>query len=185
MKRYIYQVRAIILLFILIMTLLMLGWPLPGICENNNVLKIDNTFLSKHLPKIKNPRLMIDSDISRKYEKKSYREEGFGFVVTGDFNKDGNTDYAVVGKYDAPLCREKCMFVAIFSQKKHNDVILNYFDTFKNDRAFLFVEKGQNLKIEEIYKKYDVILVVLAVGSDDGFAIAWDGKNYIKTIPEY
>lgn len=181
--KHIYTIFTNSLLVFFIVTFFILGCPFTSFSKSKENLIIDNKFLYKHLPQIKNPRLMTEKDITREYERNTYLQEELSFVAIGDFNKDGNTDYVIVGKYDAHY-NNMSMFVAIFSKSEQN-VKLKYFDTFKNDRAFLFIEKGSKLKIKNISKKYDVIIVVLAVGSDNQFAIAWDGLKYIETTYDY
>lgn len=170
-------------LFLFAMAIIGLLWPLSGICGDHDVLKIDNNFLTKFLPDIKNTRLMIDEDVHRTHEREAYRAEGYAFVVTGDFNKDGITDYAVVGKYDGPD-PSNSIFVAIFC-KNNRKPTLEFLATVSNDRAFLMVESGKHLTINNISKKFDVIIVALALGSDNGFAVAWDGKKFVKTNFDY
>jgi len=152
---------------------------------NENDVVIDKVFLQKHLPKLKNPRPMSVEDVPAVEEKIILSEEQTlykkcSFIITGDFNKDGRTDYAVIGKYDGPFANDS-IFIAIFSRT--NTVIkLDYLYklTYPHDRGFLCITSGEKMNIPKINKQYDVIVVVLAVDTDNGFTLAWNGRQYIR-----
>ena len=149
--------------------------------QGNDPSKIDNIFLRKYVTQVKGPRLLTNEDIRLEYEKTEM--EGWSFVIEGDFNKDGHTDYAIAGKYDGPY-GDKSLFVMILSDR--NGKISNeffYAVPFPHDRLFLRLEQGGNVRVcaGGIKREFDVILVAFALGTDWGYAIAWDGIKYILT----
>jgi len=170
-----------IILWIGLLTLIVLVTA-ATIGRAGEAITIDNSFLKKHLTKVKNPRLLTIDDIKRDYEK--YEMEGCSFVVKGDFNKDGHDDYAIAGKYDGPF-NEESLFISILTIK--NDIItVEYMEkfSFPHDRVFLCLEPGAKYVIENVNKKYDVIEVAMALGTEWGWLIVWDGKKYITPAPE-
>jgi hypothetical protein len=154
--------------------------------EANGVQAIDKMFLSKHLPMLKNPRVMTLGDVREKQEtnilhEKIARYKRCSFILKGDFNKDGRGDYAVIGKYDGPF-PGKSLFIAIFSGP-YNKPTLDYLHRlpYPHDRGFLCLTTGEQMHVPRVTRKYDIILVILAVDSDNFYALVWDGKKYIQT----
>jgi hypothetical protein len=145
-------------------------------------LRIDDDFLKKHLTQLKNPRLMTIEDVSREYERNWFLDSdpGCSFVVEGDFNKDGSPDYAVVGKYDGQYPNNS-IFVAILSRKQGKVVVeFLYRHKVPHDRAFLCKEDGKKLYAKNADKRFDVIVIAFAYGTDNVSAIAWNGKRYFE-----
>jgi hypothetical protein len=150
--------------------------------EASGPLRIDDDFLKKHLTQLKNPRLMRIEDVTREYERNWVldSDSGCSFVIEGDFNKDGNSDYAVVGKYDGPY-PNNYNFVAILSKRRGKVVVeFLYKHEVPHDRAFLCKEEGKKLYVKNAGKRFDVIVIGFAYGTDYVSAIAWDGKRYFK-----
>jgi len=149
--------------------------------------EIDNNFLKQYVTQLKSPRLMTIEDVKLEYEKAWFMdlESGCSFVVKGDFNKDGYTDYAVIGKYDGPY-RDKSIFVAIFSTKRGKVTTeFLYKHGVAHERGFLCLERGDVVNIQNVDKRFDVIIVAFAYGTDYVSAIAWDGRKYFSTEFEY
>ena len=96
-------------------------------------------------------------------------------LLVGNFNKDGDPDYAVVGKYDGPD-GDRSIFVAIFGLRK-NRVKLDFVSTFRNDRAFLNLEPGGLLSVKNINKKLDVVVVALALEATTDSGSPGMGEN--------
>jgi hypothetical protein len=147
-----------------------------------NSTKMDNDFLRRHLPHLKNPRVMTLDDVEFNAEREWVLKGGYppdrcGFQVEGDFNKDGKQDFAVVGKYDGPYPNES-VFVAVFTQKGSDATVeFTYTLQYPRDRAFLCVTPGERMHVRGISSTYDVLLVILAVDSDNFFCIGWDDKR--------
>jgi len=156
-----------------------------SISADKRQVRIDNNFLRKHLPQLKNPRLMTVLDIKEQDEKEGYRDLGLSFVIEGDFNKDGYADYAVVGKYDGPY-PDKSIFVAVLTVGA-NKIRVDFLHKFAvpHDRAFLCLEPGHKVSVENIDKRFDVIIVAMKLWTNYVWAVAWDGKKYIETQAEY
>ena len=165
-----------ITLWIGLLTLILLMMA-ATVSRAGEAITIDNSFLKKHLTQVKNPRLLTIDDIKRQYEK--YEMEGWSFVVKGDFNKDGHDDYAIAGKYDGPY-NEKSLFVSILTIK-NGTITVEFMEKipFPHDRVFLSSGPGTDYIIENVDKKYNVIEVAMALATDWGWLIAWDGKKYI------
>jgi len=147
-------------------------------------IRIDEFFLRTHLTELKNPRLMIATDIKDKDEREGYRDLGYSFIIEGDFNKDGYTDFAIVGKYDGPF-PNKSFFVAVLSVRGAKVSVDFLRKITGHDRAFLCLEPGHRVHVENIDQRFDVIVVAMELWTDYAWAIAWDGKKYIETECEY
>jgi hypothetical protein len=154
------------------------------IIRGGKEINISNNFLEQHITQLKHPRLLTIDDITRDYEEREM--EGYSFLLKGDFNKDGRDDYAIAGKYDGPS-NEELLFVCILTTK--NDIItVEYIHQilFPHDRVFLSSESGAKYTVKNVNKKYDIIKVAMALGTDWVWIIAWDGKKYIRSdIYEY
>lgn len=147
-------------------------------------LKIDDDFLKEYLTQLKNPRLMKIEDLTLEYERNWFLDSDFGcsFLIEGDFNKDGNSEYAVVGKYHGTY-PDDSIFVAVLS-KRRVKVIVEFLYKHKamHDRAYLCKKEGGKLYVKNANNRFDVIVIGFSYGSDYVSAIAWDGKKYF--IPE-
>jgi hypothetical protein len=158
-------------------------WKDYSISNKAEQFHIDNSFLRKYLPEIKNPRIMTRKDLRKTDNFERLRIDRWSFIIHGDFNKDGYPDVAVVGRcdYEYP---GKSIFIAIFTNIE--GTISNEFLSLGpgEDRAFLRLEKGTMI-VEGIDEKYNVIFAVLEFGSDYGFVIVWDGNKYIESTEAY
>jgi hypothetical protein len=153
---------------------------LSSAAEASDPLRIDDDFLKKYLTQLKNPRLMKIEDVTLEYERNWFLDpaSGSSFVIEGDFNKDGNPDYAVIGKYDGPY-PSNSIFVAVLSKRRGKFTVdFLYKHEAPHDRAFLTKEEGRKLYVKNANKRFDVIVIGFAYGTDYVSAIAWDGKRY-------
>lgn len=181
------QIKRTGQIFILSTILITLVLSFSIMPEDGSLPKIDNNFLRKHITQIKNPKLMTIEDFTLEYERNWLLEpdSSCSFVVKGDFNKDGYSDYAVVGKYDGPY-RDKSIFIAILTAKE-NKIFTEflYKHNVAHDRAFLCAKPGRQVEIKNIDKRFDVIIAGFSYGTDYLFAIVWNGKEYITTMPDH
>lgn len=134
--------------------------------------RINNALLRELLPNVKEPRLMTVDDLGNEWEKNFFIQDGFSFIIEGDFNNDGDRDYAVAGK-DASSSSTFLVVIAL----KHGQPMTEYFDYF-NGKPKMSLALWRNCRNE-----MDAIVVAFTLRSDDGFYLMWDGKRYtiIKT----
>ncbi len=156
-----------------------------SVCSSKGLkqLQIDDRFLCKYVTQVKNPHLLTEKDLKRKPEKEAYKDYGYSFLVEGDFNKDGNTDYAIAAKYNDENSKQ-AVFVAIITVRNSNVAVEFFYPIPSHDRIFLHLEQG-TMHVENIDRRYDVILVALELWTDYVFVVAWDGKKYIKSTEAY
>jgi hypothetical protein len=167
--------------FVILIALLIF---LSSVSEATDPLRIDDDFLKKYLTQLKNPRLMKIEDATLEYERNWFldSDSGCSFVIEGDFNKDGNSEFAVVGKYDGPY-PNNFIFVAVLSKRRSKVVVeFLYKHEVPYDRAFLCKEEGKRLYVKNANSRFDVIIISFAYSTDYVTAIAWNGKKYF--IPE-
>jgi len=150
--------------------------------DEANSYEINNEFIRKHLTALKNPRILTAEDVTDRDEREMFAEYGYSFVAEGDLNKDGFKDYAFVGKYDGPY-PDRSLFIAIMSLKGGDTVSLEFLYKlhYPHDRAFLIVEPGSKSHCEGVDSRFDVLSVGMALWTDYGWTIAWDGKRYFVT----
>ncbi|NWG01542.1 MAG: hypothetical protein HXY44_01640 [Syntrophaceae bacterium] len=183
----IFQVRNRYTRVFFITILVTVTFTLLSLSEGGVFSEIDNNFLKRYVTQLKSPRLMTVGDVKLEYERAWFMdpESGCSFVVKGDFNKDGYIDYAVIGKYDGPY-PDKSIFIAIFSTKSGKVTTeFLYKHGVAHDRGFLCLERGDVVNIRNVDKRFDVIIVSFAYGTDYVSAIAWDGRRYFCTEFEY
>jgi hypothetical protein len=151
----------------------------------NGPIVINNELLRNTITELANPRILRTEDIKDEEERTEYVDMGYSFVVKGDFNKDGNTDYAVVGKYDGPYPNES-VFLSILSIKG-GKVSVEFLHKFRlpHDVAFLRIESDDETRIKNVNKQCDVLVVAMRLWTDYALVIAWDGTRYSMTSPEY
>lgn len=127
--------------------------------------------LAAILPELKNPRLMSLQDLDNtKQEKETFIEDGYTFVLRGDFNKDGYADIVFVGKYDNPENPIANSFVAIITFKKKK-VIRDFFLKIGTEKILLL--RKLNYK-----PKSDAIFMVFNLDSEDCGYLYSTGKSY-------
>lgn len=131
---------------------------------------LNKELLKKLLPELKNPRLMTLKDLEDTEEQEIFKEEGYTFVLEGDFNKDGVPDIAFVGKYDNDKKPNENSFIAIISIKNNNITreLLNKLRT-----------KQVSLTLAPAYKhNIDAIALIYKFGSDECGHLFWEGGIY-------
>jgi len=126
---------------------------------------LDNSLLQKLLPKLRKPRLMTMDDFGE-LDKRFFRQDGFSFVVEGDFDRDGTKDTAIAGKDE-----ELNTFILLLAVGRGKP-ILKYFEYFPgNSQLSLQV-------VPKCHRGFDGIALVFTLRSDHGFYLVWDSKKY-------
>jgi hypothetical protein len=144
--------------------------PLPyRLQANASEIAITDSLLRELLPKIKNPRLLTVNDLRDDDERSDFQRSESAFVVKGDFNKDGQRDYAIAGKYDSED-NEDANFILIVTILRGKPTV-SYFHRLYIDRFGLGLVKNCR-------KKFNGIVLVFTFMSDHVQFIVWDGKKY-------
>ncbi|MCL4498783.1 MAG: FG-GAP repeat protein [Chloroflexi bacterium] len=107
-----------------------------GVKPGNKPFTLNESFLKKILPELKNPRRMALKDLGTLEEEENFLEGGYTFVLRGDFDGDGFADVAFVGKYDNQTNRENNCFIAVVTIKGKK-IIRNFFSKINRDRISL------------------------------------------------
>lgn len=141
-----------------------------GVKPGEKPITLAPDLLHELLPELKNPRLMRFEDLGDPHEQEGFIEEGFTFVLRGDFNRDGVADLAFVGKYDNPEHPKENTFIVVVSFKEKM-VIRDFFSKIPRDRASLLLEPRYKPKIDAIFISY-------TYASDDCEFLYWNRIKY-------
>ena len=139
---------------------------LPG----DKPISLSDDLIAKILPELKNPRLMNLADIKDPEEQYRFFEDGYTFVLRGDFNRDGFADIVFVGKYNQYL---ENSFIAIISIKG-NKVIRDYFTIIYRGHIGLV-----NLPSYKPKQKINAIGMSYNLSASDCGFLHWDGKYWL------
>jgi hypothetical protein len=133
-------------------------------------ITLTSDMVKRIVPELREARLMTYEDLRYPEDQRAFVEEGYTFVLAGDFNKDGYADLAFVGKYDHNEQNDPGVFLAILSFRGKT-VVRDYLSTFARDRAFLSFISG-------FMDNRGGISIGFAMQSDDCGFFYWTGKRY-------
>lgn len=141
----------------------------PGTRPGDKPITLSEKLLGILFPGLKNPRRMSIDDLIDIDQKEDFYEEGYTFVLRGDFNRDGIADIAFVGKYDGNN-KNADAFMSILSIKGKR-VIVEHWRKLPYHRAAILVDPN--------YKKnIDGINIMYTFGSEECETLYWDGKQW-------
>jgi hypothetical protein len=133
---------------------------------------IDHALVRRWATSLMNARLMRLDDLRDDSEKAQFEDYGFSFIVEGDFDGDGQKDYAVAGKYDNPRNPDHSSLILIFTQKG-GKLVRTYFTPVVNYRIALKL-------VPKCFQGRDGIAYQFTIGSDHGAILVWDGGRYVS-----
>lgn len=152
--------------------ILELNFDTSEIKPGDQPLALTQDLLARLLPELKNPRLMSLRDLDRTLqEPELFIERGYSFVLTGDFNNDGNADVALVGKYDNSVDPQKTTFITIVTIKGKK-LIREYFQRTGTAKK-IFLVKELNYK-----PRIDAIKLIFTLDSDECGTVYWTSGKY-------
>lgn len=152
--------------------ILELNFDTSEIKPGDQPILLTQNLLARLLPELKNPRLMSLQDLdSTIQEPELFIERGYAFVLTGDFNNDGNADVSLVGRYDNSVDPQKTTFITIVTIKGKK-LIREYFQRTGTAKK-IFLVKELNYK-----PKIDAIKLIFTLVSDECGTIYWTSKEY-------
>lgn len=149
-------------LFLAILLTIVLGYGILSLkMPASPSVKIDSDFLSKTFPQLKGARISQVADLKEIF-REPFRANRYTFVLKGDFNRDGYTDYFISGQFEESG-KMKPFFTLLAIKGSRVDIeILN---TEVSDTLMLKREKEN-------------IIAAYALNSNDFYIIYWDGKTY-------
>jgi len=109
---------------------------------------------------------MTLDDLNRELDKSFFKQDGFTFVVEGDFDRDGIDETTVAGKDG-----ESNTFILLLAVGRGKPMV-KYFEYFPgNSQLSLQV-------MPRCHRGFDGIALAFTLRSDHGFYLVWDGKKY-------
>ncbi len=154
--------RNLIILLVVLFTLGMAFWMVKTIFLPSKGVTIDDAYLQKTFPQLSGARLSRPEDI-RDIFREPFRKERYSFVLKGDFNRDGYTDYFISGQFEKDGKRKP--FFALISLHGGKAVV-----------DILNTEVSDTIMLKEL--EPGKIIAAYALNSNDFYLIYWDGKEY-------
>lgn len=152
---------------------------LSVISSSRNLLSADNPppvqALVKLFPELKNPRLMVLKDLPSDDGRIGFKDYGYSFWLSGDFNGDNVPDQAIAGHFENSD-QGDVSFIAVLTRRNG-----------KWNREFMYRPKSDVTMLKLVphpdkAKARKGIKAVLAqfteMPSDDYVIIYWNGSGY-------
>lgn len=154
--------RNLTLLLVILCTLAVALWVVQTKFLAPPGVMIDDAYISKTFPQLAGARLSRVEDL-RDIFREPFRKERYSFVLKGDFNRDGYTDYFISGQFEKDGKRKP--FFALISLRGGKAVV-----------DILNTEVSDTIMLKEF--EPGKIIAAYALNSNDFYLIYWDGKEY-------